>query len=107
MYQKKHRPNTPLLVSGLILAAAFDLLFLLHTSLTGTPRLDGVVGIVLGLFICSHPAANALNLLLFHQGATYFGFGRQGYRWWWVLNAVVALAGWSSIFVGTLRFLAR
>ena len=33
-----------------------------HT-ITGLPRLDGVIGVLLGLFICSRPAANLLDWL--------------------------------------------
>jgi hypothetical protein len=32
-------------------------------TITGIPRLDGAIGVLLGLFICSLPAANMLDLL--------------------------------------------
>jgi hypothetical protein len=53
---------------GLILIAVLygGLLFWLRT-LTGYPHTDGVIGVILGLYVCSHPASNAVDLLFFQQ----------------------------------------
>jgi hypothetical protein len=66
--------------------------------------LDGSIGLALGLFICSHPAANAVNLLFFQRDRL-----RQLSEWsivgWLALNLVVLLAGWLVIFDGILRLI--
>lgn len=91
---------------GLILAAvAYGVsLRLLHT-LTGKPLLDGIIGIVLGLYICAHPAANAVDMLFFERQAL-----RQTPEWsivrWLALNLLVLLAGWVVVFFGLRRLVA-
>jgi Trk-type K+ transport system membrane component len=40
--------------------AALDIL----QTLTGSATAAGTVGLALGLFICAHPAANAVNILI-------------------------------------------
>ena len=72
--------------------------------LTGSFRTDGIISVLLGLYICSHPVANALDLLLFHR---YMPRGMVSVRvevLWWMLNAAVLFTGWYIIFVGMLRF---
>ena len=49
------------------------LLHYLHT-LTGIPVLDGSMGVTLGLYICSHPAANAVDMLFFERYNLYVLF---------------------------------
>jgi hypothetical protein len=92
----------------LLLAGLYIGWFSARQTLTGIPRLDGSIGILLGLYICSHPAANGLDLLLFMRPeareaitATWAG------RLWLGLNALALLAGWAVIFAGTLRFVVR
>ncbi len=107
MYHQKHGPNTRTLLAAVGLALVyFAALFLLHT-LTGHSRWDGIIGIVLGLYISSHPAANLVNVLIFHHGAAYLGLSRRAYSWFWALNTLVMLTGLSVIFVGTLQFLVK
>ena len=81
--------------------AYIGLLRYLHT-LTGVPLLDGSIGIALGLYICSHPAANAVNMLFFERDAL-----RQISEWsivrWLGLNLLTLLAGWLVVFVGITR----
>lgn len=73
-------------------------------TLAGSDTRDGVVGIVVGLYICSHPAANAVDVLF----ADRFAFRRvMSMRFataWLLLNVLVLLTGWAVIFVGVLRF---
>jgi hypothetical protein len=71
-----------------------------HT-ITGLPRLDGIIGVLLGLFICSRPAANYLDLL-FSRGRTSsdrFLFG------WLALNGLVIFVGWIVITIGATRLI--
>jgi hypothetical protein len=107
MYRKKHTPNTPMLIAALALGVGYIAAVGGGRSITGSVRLDGIVGIVTGLFMCSHPAANLLNLLLFHQGAAYLKLSGRGCALFWALNAAVLLAGWWVIFSGALHFLMR
>jgi hypothetical protein len=65
--QRRHKRNTTVLWGLILLAVAYiSLLRYLHT-LTGFNMLDGSIGLALGLYICSHPAANAINMLFFER----------------------------------------
>jgi hypothetical protein len=81
------------------------LLRYLHT-LTGIAMLDGSIGVAIGLYICAHPAANAVNMLFFERDTL-----RQMSEWsvvrWLALNLLVLLAGWMVVFVGLRRLLGR
>jgi hypothetical protein len=79
--------------------------FAYFDTLTGNTRLDGSLGLLLGLYICSHPAANMLDMLLFMTAETREGITatRSG-QFWLALNALTLLAGWVAIFSGAMRF---
>jgi len=103
MDQHRHRRNTRILWALALLAAVYiALLSYLHT-LTGSSLLDGIIGVLLGLYICSRPAANAVDMLFFERGAL-----RQLSEWsgigWLALNMLVFLLGCAVIITGTTRF---
>ena len=101
---RRGKRNTPWLVGMIVLAAVFAfLLFTFHTF-TGQLRLDGIIGIVVGLYICSHPAANVVDLIIFGRYIQRQGFSRNNYFLWWGLNLLVLLAGLGVIITGTTRF---
>ena len=66
-----------------------------------TDLLDGIIGVLLGLYICSKPAANAVDLIFFRRGelrqltSGWSGLG------WLSLNLLVLFVGWVVIFTGT------
>ena len=73
MDQHWHGRNTKVLWGLILLAIAYgSLLYYLHT-LTGTNMLDGSIGVLLGLYICSHPAANGWIVIVI--GATRLAGG--------------------------------
>jgi hypothetical protein len=77
-------------------------------TLTGNTRMDGSLGILFGLYVCSQPAANMLDMLLFMTADTREGITatRSG-QFWLALNALTLLAGWVAIFSGAMRFVQR
>lgn len=89
---------------GLILLAAVytGWLFLFH-SITGIRWVDGSLGVLLGLFICSRPAGNAVDLLFFQRAAM-----RQiSSEWpgvaWLGLNLLVMAIGTLVTILGATR----
>jgi hypothetical protein len=78
-------------------------LFYWH-ALVGLRLLDGSIGVLLGLYICSNPAGNAIDMLFFERGA----LRRMATDWedlrWLALNLLVLLLGWVVIFIGATRF---
>lgn len=104
MSWRRRRRNTPYLFAAILLALVYGgLLYFLHT-LTGLIRLDGVIGIVLGVYICSHPAANIVDLIILGRTSLRQNLSGQAYFWWWVLNLAVLMTGIGVIFSGTIRF---
>jgi hypothetical protein len=106
MGPRRRRRNAGALWGLILLAIAYSyLLPYLHT-LTGTATLDGSIGLALGLYICAHPAANAVNLLFFERDTL-----RHISEWsvvrWLALNLLVLLAGWMVIFVGLRQIVDR
>ena len=90
-----------------VLAAAYIGWLYYARTLTGSNKWDGSLGVLLGLFICAHPAANLLDALFF-AGST----GRDGASWrstlaWLALNLLVLFSGWNVMFIGTTRFVTR
>ncbi len=107
MAQRRIRRNTTTLFLLLFISAAFSLYLHLDLPLTGILKLDGIIGVLLGLFTASHPAANALDLLFYARDRLRQGLSTRAYILGWGLNIVVLMAGWVAIVAGLLRFTAR
>ena len=74
---------------------------------TAGSTVDAVVGVLLGLYICSHPAANGIDLIFAERGAIQ----RMTSEWsglrWLALNFLVMLVGWMVLVVGVSRLVGR
>lgn len=93
---------------GLIAAGlAFSGLLFLRVPLTGAHQMDGIIGVLLSLYISSIPAANVLDMLFFARGAHLQGLSRQACAGWWALNGLTLLTGWLGIFIALIRFTAK
>jgi len=103
---QRHKRNTPWLLAMIPLAALYAALYLGLRTITGQLKLDGIIGIVLGLYICSHPAANMVDRLVFGRYLFQPGQARRAVILWWGLNLLVMLAGFAVIFGGMTRFSA-
>ncbi len=91
----------------LVLAACIYLGLLSYLgTLTGRPTLDGMIGVMLGLYICSHPAANAINLLFFARGTWNETGSETPDLGWLALNALALFIGWLVIALGAARLAA-
>jgi hypothetical protein len=71
---------------------------------TGQYRVDGIVGVLLGLYICSYPAANGIDLIFAERGGLKRIFNRRSGLLWLILNALVMIVGWFIIVIGASRF---
>jgi hypothetical protein len=106
MGRRRRGRNTKILWSMILLAIAYWILLYYLESPTGTILLDGAIGVMLGLYVCSHPAANAVDVLFMERGA----FQQLSSEWsgagWLGLNLLVLFVGWLLIFMGTTRFVS-
>jgi hypothetical protein len=99
--QRRGRSFQTLLVM-ILLAIAYSGWLYSQRTLTGTSRGDGIISVLLGLYICSHPAANFLDLLFFARGAHQVS-SLPSTIFWLALNLLVLLIGWIVIFIGATR----
>jgi hypothetical protein len=91
----------------LVVIAAVYIVFLAYRHLlTGVPWLDGAIGVLLGLYIGSRPAANLVDFLFFGRYPERVVTSRRDDILWLVLNILVFAIGWLVIVLGTTRFTA-
>ena len=104
MGETVYRPKTVRMWVLLVPATAY-LVWVTYLP-TGVTLFDGSVGVILGLYICSQPAANGIDLMFLQRG----GFRRMVSGWggagWLLLNALVMFVGWIVIVFGAARFTA-
>ncbi|HBY93969.1 MAG TPA: hypothetical protein DEP84_08400 [Chloroflexi bacterium] len=104
-YRRGH--NIKMLWASVLLGIAYaSLQYSLH-RLTGSKSLDGIIGVLLGLYICSHPAANMVDLLFFERGTRRRVSSTRSVIVWLALNILVLLVGWIVITIGATRFAGR
>ena len=106
-HRSGHNTGTRALWALILLGFLYLGLVFFMPTLTGISLLDGSIGVVLGLFICSRPAGNAVDMLFYERGA----FRRLTSGWagidWLVLNLLVLFVGWLVIVTGAMRFAGR
>jgi hypothetical protein len=89
----------------IVLALAYSILALRFDTLTTGPILDGLIGGLLGLYICSHPARNAIDLLFANRFAVAQILSSWAGRGWVALNGLTLLAGWLVLYLGIVRLI--
>lgn len=72
-------------------------------DVTVNDRVYGIAGMLLGLFICSRPARNGIDVLIFERHSLRRAMrGAKGVAWL-CLNALVMLAGCVVVVMGAMR----
>src|SRR3954469_4727370 len=88
----------------LLLALAYSwLLFSFGPLVTGVARFDGAIAVVIGLYVCSHPASNVLDLLFTEGRAGRSHSSSEGGIGWYLLNLLVLIAGWMAVLLGVVQ----
>ena len=95
MEQRRKRTIVPQVVAGVLAIGYAGVLYSQH-AITATNQLDGIIGAMLGLFICAGTAANLIDAL-YDPAARKRGA-------WLTANFLVLLWGLFVIIVGTTRF---
>jgi predicted nucleic acid-binding Zn ribbon protein len=107
MEQHRRKRNIKMLWALILLGIAYSGILQYQCMLTGLDEVDGIIGVLLGLYICSHPAANMVDMLFYRQGARHPSSSKRSTVLWLALNIVVLLIGWIVIFGGTTRFFSK
>ena len=103
MKQRSAR-NITILIIMILLGIGYLVLLNSQQPLTGSYKTDGIVSVLVGLYICSHPAANSLDFLLYRRYMLARKTTRSIEIAWWALNLAVLLTGWWVMSVGIVRF---
>jgi hypothetical protein len=107
MERDQYQRKTGLLCVAIAVAAAYSFWFHQRQVLTGNPTVDGTFSVLLGLYICSRPAANAIDLFFFERSP----FHRVIKEWssirWLALNILTLLMGWMVIYLGTAHLTSQ
>jgi hypothetical protein len=101
--ERERGRNYKTLAVVVVLAVVYVGWMITQPPITNMPRLDGVMGVLLGLFICSRPAANYLDLLFTRDRAS----SDRSLIGWLALNGVVMFVGWLVITIGATKLIAR
>jgi hypothetical protein len=92
----------------LFLIAVFFAVFLIRVhAFSASAILDGSIGLVLGLYVCAQPAANAVTMLLYERHPLQSFPSKTAFLAWSLLNVFVLAAGWWDIFLGAARFMDK
>jgi len=95
------------LLALIAVAAVYSLWFQQRQILTGNPTLDGALSVLLGLYICSRPAGNAIDLLFLERGSFHSFVSHWASIRWLALNILTLLMGWIVIYLGTTHLTSR
>jgi hypothetical protein len=106
-FPRQYKRNAKKLWILIAVAALFILALNVLPALTGRKMLDGAIGVALGLYICAHPAANAVNMLFFERDVLRTLRSDWPLIRWLALNLFVLLVGWMVVFAGIRRFIER
>ena len=104
MAHRQYHRNTKILWGLILAASVYIAWFYRLQTLTGLNLLDGVIGVLLGLYICSHPAANAIDLIYFERSALRQATSEWSSAGWLALNLLALLLGWIVIVIAATRF---
>ena len=74
--------------------------------MTGLARVDGTLGVLLGLYAGAHPAANGIDLIFSSRRGVWRTAGPLHGAVWLLLNFVVLVAGLFAVIVGAAQFSA-
>jgi hypothetical protein len=99
--------KTGLLCALIVVAGAYSFWFHQRQVLTGNPTIDGTFSVLLGLYICSRPAGNAIDLFFFERSSFHRMIKEGSSIRWLVLNIATLLMGWIVIYLGTAHLTSQ
>jgi hypothetical protein len=106
MSPPNRKRNYSTLWALVVAALVFGVLFATKQPLIISNKVDGLIAVVFGLYICSHPAANFLDVLLYRRSSLYQPGTPRAELIWLGFNLLVIFIGWFVIFMGTTRLTA-
>ncbi len=102
----KNRRAIAWLICMALLGTAWVIVSILLGTITGRTQADGIIGVILGLYVSSFPARHFVDLLIYWKTESARFPARRSLGWWIALNAAVLLSGWLVIVFAAARFTA-
>jgi hypothetical protein len=106
MSAQKRRQNYAILGVLVLLALLYVVTIYFWRPLSNAHKVEGSLGILLGLYICSKPAANLLDLLFDLLSSRFLPVSGLRLVLWLASNFIMLLVGWFIITLGATRFTA-
>jgi len=106
-HAEKNRRAIACLAGMVLLAAVWVIVSIMLGTITGRTQADGIIGVILGLYVSSFPARHFVDLLIYWKTEANRFPTRRSLGWWIALNAAVLLAGWLVIVFAAARFTAK
>jgi hypothetical protein len=103
----KNRRAIAWLAGMTLLGAAWIVVSILLGTVTGRSQADGIIGVILGLYVSSFPARHFVDLLIYWKTEANRFPSRRFLGWWIALNAAVLVVGWLVIVFAAARFTAK
>src|SRR5512139_2650198 len=82
MNQQPLGPKIITLSVLIALGIVYSAFLYFHPTLTGGYVLDGIIGVVLGLYISSHPAAHLVEMLFYGRAMRYSFSSKRSFVLW-------------------------
>lgn len=102
----RNRRDTAWLGAMAAFGAAWVAVSAILGSITGRHQVDGIVGIILGLYVSSFPARHFVDMLIYWKTEGTRFPTRRSLGWWIALNSSVLLVGFLTIVFAAARFTA-
>ena len=107
MAQHPKESNTKKLWVLSVLGIAYSSFLYFEPGLTGSGKAEGMIGVLFGLYLCSHPASHMVEMLFFRRTARPPFPSARSTLFWVAINIIVLFVGWTVLFVGTTRLIGR
>jgi len=104
MYKTRIGRKVAVLVGMILLAILYIGIFASRSTITGANKTDGMIGVMLGLYICSHPVGNLLDMILFRRLVWPPHASPWSIAAWVGFNMLIVGVGYMVIFNGMLHF---
>jgi hypothetical protein len=104
MSQPAKRRNYWLLIVPILFAMVYRSWFYFWPTLTGYNNVDGLLGVLLGLYIGSRAAANMLDMLLYSRNVLFQNASTRSIVIWLTVNILTQIIGFMVILFALLRF---
>ena len=98
----RHKLNTGLLCVMVLLGVTYAAWLYTRQTVTGSNFWDATLGVLLGIYICSRPVGNLMDML-YTQNIRWQELKQRAGIFWLVMNFVTTFTGWATIVLGATR----